>query len=504
MIKSKYIWLLLISLTITACSEDEDATKTPETPPPALNANGIDFSSYVSIGASFTAGYTDGALFKIGQENSFPNILSKQFAKANGGEFKQPLMNDNTGAMVFTTIPVAGYRFVFNGKSPQRLNDLLTEKGAPVPPPTTDAAVNLNSTFNNIGIPGAKSTHLLYDGYGNPSNLLQNPPTANPYFIRMASTTNATILGDAMAKKPTFFTLSEIGGNDVLGYAVSGGDGTDPITPPAGSIGVGFDQTFGYILQALTSGEAKGVVSTVPDITYLPHFTTVPHNPVPMDEATATLVNQAYAEYNGGLKQIQGLGAITEEELKKRTITFSEGQNAVVIVDENLTDLSSYNLPHYRQATSQDLLVLPSSSFIGTLADPSNPLSINGVAIPLADKWVLTPEEQLAIKTATDAYNTTITTLVNANNNLALLDLNAILKQAATTGIVFDNYSLTTNLVTGGLISLDGIHLTSRGYALMANKFLEVIDTKFGSNFIESQTVAKAINYPTNYSVNMP
>ena len=39
----------------------------------------------------------------------------------------------------------------------------------------------------------------------------------------------------------------------------------------------------------LTANGAKGVVANVPYITDLPHFTTVPHNPVPLDAATAGL-----------------------------------------------------------------------------------------------------------------------------------------------------------------------------------------------------------------------
>ncbi len=86
------------------------------------------------------------------------------------------------------------------------------------------------------------------------------------------------------------------------------------------------------------------------------------------------------------------------------------------------------------------------------------------------------------------------------NPNVALVDLNSVLTEAATTGIAFDDFTLTTNLVTGGLVSLDGIHLTGKGYALMANKFLEALDASFGTNFIASGTMAKAVNYPTNYS----
>lgn len=508
---SKYIFLLLVFLITTACSEEDGAVETPTTPPPALDVNGLDFSKFVSLGASFTAGYSDGALFKAGQENSYPSILATQFAKANGGDFKQPLMNDNTGVLLLGTTPITQFRFVFNGKTPQRLNDLLTDKGAPIPTPTTPVIPALTGGFNNMGVPGAKSFHLIAPGYGDPANITTGK--ANPYYARFASSATSTVLADAAAQQATFFTLSEIGGNDVLSYAISGGVGEDrtgdsnpanygpnDITDPAL-----FTNAITAIVNTLATNNAKGVIATVPYITSLPHFTTVPYNPIPLDEATATAVNQAYAQYNTALAQLAATSAITSAEKEKRTINFKAGDNAVVILDEDLTDLTGINpqLVNMRQATANDLFVLPSSSFIGTKADPNNPLSINGVAIPLADKWVLTPEEQLAIKTATDAYNQTIKNITDNNNYIALVDLNAILQQASTTGIVFDNYTLNTKLVTGGLVSLDGIHLTARGYALMANKFLEAIDAKFGSNFVASQTVAKAGNFSVAYPVNL-
>ncbi len=174
-------------------------------------------------------------------------------------------------------------------------------------------------------------------------------------------------------------------------------------------------------------------------------------------------------------------------------------------IDEDLTDLEALNpafagLSKFRQATADDLLVLPSSTFIGTLADPNNPLSVNGVGVALADRWVVTPEEQLAIRTATDAYNSTIEATVASNPNIALVDLKAVLEEASM-GIMFDNYTLNTSLVTGGLISLDGVHLTARGYALMANKIMAAMDAKFGTNFTSATGgLAVAGEYPTNYS----
>ena len=282
--------------------------------------------------------------------------------------------------------------------------------------------------------------------------------------------------------------------------------GNDDITDP----GL-FKIVLNGIVSQLTANGTKGVITNVPSVTSLPHFTTVPYNPIPLDAQTASFLNGAsnYGAYNGGIKQafayLVANNLMTQEkadvEIVKRTISFKASpNNAVVIMDENLTDLTVINpaLLSMRQATKDDLFVLPASLFIGTEAVKDNPQTINGVAIPLADKWVLTPEEQKAIKDATNAYNITIAEVALAKG-LALVDLNAIMTEA-TTGIQFDNYTLTTDLVKGGLVSLDGIHLTARGYALMANKFLEAIDETYKSNFVASKTLARAGDFPTNYS----
>ncbi len=501
----KCFGLLFIFSGLVACEIDEIE---PNLPPeaaalPALQAGSLDFSKYVAVGASFTAGFTDGALFLAGQQYSFPNILSQQFAKAGGGSFTQPLTNDNIGGLLFGGNVIQGTRLFFNGAGPASLPGT----------PTNEITAGTPGPYSNMGVPGAKSFHLLFDGYGNPGNLLTDPATANPFFVRMASGPTATMLGDAMDQNPTFFTLSEIGGNDVLGYATSGGDGSNPITPSAGPAGVGFDATFATLVGALTSGGAKGAVTNVPFITDLPHFTTVPHNPVPLDAATAGAVNQAYAAYNAGLQAVlDGINAglipqaaapnFDQAEVDRRQISFTAGEgNAVVIADETLSNLTGINpaLVSMRQATAEDLLVLPSSSFIGSLDDPNNPLSVNGVAIPLADKWVLLPSEQEAIRDATLAYNATIEAVTTANPNVVLVDLNSVLTEASMSGVKFDNYNMTTDLVFGGLVSLDGIHLTSRGYGLMANKFLEALDAGFGSNFAASGSMAKADDLPIIY-----
>ena len=504
--KIKYIGVLAGLLAFVACNEPEDVDLAEEViveEVPLAIAGSADFSNYVALGNSLTAGFTDGALFKASQELSMPNILASKFASVGGGGFTQPLTSDNFGGLAAGGARIAGPRLVFGGAGPVPIESLI----GPVTVSTDIVLNNPAGPFNNMGVPGAKSFHLLAPGYGNLGNVALG--LANPYFVRMTgSTPDASVLELALGQAPTFFSLW-IGNNDVLGYATTGGDGTNILTPVTGAPGVGFDGSYGALIASLTASGAKGVVANIPNVTSIPHFTTVPHNPVPLDAATAGAVNGAYAPYNGGIQAalgaLAGTGLFTQEEADARMISFEAGaNNAVVIEDETLTDLGAINpafaaLPKIRQATAADLIVLPAASFIGTLAVEGNPLTVNGVAIPLADKWVLLPSEQEEIATATAAYNAIISAAAS-QAGLALVDANSLLDQLANGGITSGQFTLTSNLVTGSAFSLDGVHPTARGYALLANEFMKAIDATYGSNFEASGNFVNVGDYPTNFS----
>jgi len=484
MIKN-FKWLLLVSLTFAACTNDDTATG--DVP---VSAGTADFSKYVSLGNSLTAGYSDGALFKRGQEGSYTNLLAQQFAQVGGGEFKIPFCgDDNLGGLLLGGTPIQGTRLFFNGAAP------VNVPGTPV----TEITNQLTGPFNNMGVPGAKSYHLAAPGYGNVAGVALGQ--ANPYFVRFASSPSTSIIADAAAQNATFFSLW-IGNNDVLGYATSGGAGVNqlgninPATYGANDItdpGV-FANVYSGLVDAMTANGAKGVVANIPYVTTIPYFTTVPYNPVPLDAATAGQLNAGYAAYNGGLAAALNAGLISAEEKAKRTITFQAGNNAVVMVDSYLTSLAALGLPSYRQATSADLMVLTSRSFIGT-AVGGNPQQVNGVSVPLADNWVLSKDEIAEIKVAVDAYNASIKSIAEAKG-LAFVDANAVMSQVFNGGIRYGNYHLTASYVTGGAFSLDGVHPSARGYAFIANKFAEAINAKYGSTFKPLDLAEYPIQFP--------
>lgn len=498
--KNKFIYFAVVAALGFASCEPEFENEISND---SYSAGEADFTSYVALGNSLTAGCIDGTVSKGSQMYSFPNLLAQQFSIVGGGEFTQPDFTvgdpNNVGGLLLGGMPIEDpvthqnlydKRFVFDetDRRPERIQGIITN----------DIAAKQEKAYHNMGVTGAKSTHINLPGYGDLSGVAVG--TANPWYVRHATANNATILGDAMSKNPTFFT-NWVGDMDVLAYATSGGVGStsgpgpNDITPLSDFV-VAYDE----ILNTLTNNgtnNVKGVVFTIPYVTSIPYFTTVPFNPVPIDASTAALLNgpNGYGAYNAGLAQAQSFGLISSTERASRTINFEvSNNNAVVIVDESLTDLSSLGLPSYREATIEDLVVLPASSFIGT-AVGGNPAMINGVSVPLADKWVLTKTEKLAVDVATDAINAHIRSKESAN--IAVADMNVVMKKL-TTGLKVEDGTIYTADYFNGinissvLFSLDGVHPNARGYAVITNEVINVINKHFKSKL----PLYSAANFP--------
>ncbi|WP_321539538.1 G-D-S-L family lipolytic protein [Flavobacterium piscinae] len=377
-------WLLLVAMTMIACSDDDTVVVNETADGLPLTAGSADFSKYVSLGNSLTAGYSDNALFIEGQTNSFPAILASQFALVGGGEFKIPFMNDNVGGLLLGGNLIAGPRLYFNGSGPVPVSEI----------PSTEVSTVLSGPFNNMGVPGAKSYHLVAPGYGNVAGVALGQ--SNPYYVRFASSPSATVLGDAVAQNPTFFSLW-IGNNDVLGYATSGGAGTNqlgnlnPATYGGNDITdpTVFASVYSTILDGLTAGGAKGIVANIPDVTSVPYFTTVPTNPIPgLPSANATSLNQLFGGINAALAGA-GLPARYVTLLADDGNSATVEANPLLIVDESLINISAqitaaltpiYGAPtaaflgnlfgqtrHASNASgSRDYIVLTASGLIGT------------------------------------------------------------------------------------------------------------------------------------------
>ena len=405
----KYLLLIFLFWIIPGCE--------PEIDQPDPQTGEADFTTFAAIGNSLTAGFKDGELFRNGQEHSLANLMAGQLMHVGLSSFSQPLMKDELGF---------GNRLV------------LAEAGGslmPVPAPGNpdpDNSENIFDTegpFHNLGVPGAKVQHLLFQGYG----------TLNPYFGRFAANpATSSVLSDAMALQPTFFSLWA-GNNDILGFATSGGKG-EGITP------VGeFASFYQMLTSQLTQAGAKGVVANIPDITSIPFFTTVPFNALPLTEqAVVDQLNSAYQE--------------------APHISFSLGMNALVAEDNT-------HPAGVRQLEEGELVLLTALAGITQQGW--------GSQVPLPETHYLSGNQVTEVREATTAYNQVIRETAGARG-LAHVDMHQRLQEAGQR-IYIDGIAFDTSFITGGIFSLDGIHLSKRGSAIVANDFIEAINQEFNA-----------------------
>ena len=512
-IRSGFTSCALLLLLASCGSSDDDSDGSG-----ALSSAGseINISTYVAIGDSLTAGFADNALYVSGQLSSYPNIIASAFAEAGGGAFNQPLVNDNLGGLVAGGAPIAapgGAADAF----PTRLV-ILDSTGAPgsqpgttaTPVRTTDIApgqaglVNANGPFNNLGVPGARIIELASPELA-----------ANPYYARFASNPGtSSVISDALGTVPTFFTFWA-GNNDALGFATSGGIGGLGGSDPAGPFNtqditnpVIFGGAFNTLMDTLApeeNADIRGVIANIPAIEDIPFFTTVPSNAIELDAATAEAVSAGFTDYNGGIQAALAGGAISDDEAAARTISYSAGNNGVLILDEGLTDLSSFMLPNLRQATAGDSILLTSLGSIGVQLN-GNPATTVGVSVPLgvvedpaaafnpvslfspavvtaADAAVLTAPELELLASNISAYNAIIDERVAGDSRLALYDAAADLADLSDEdGLSFGTGSISSEFVFGGGFSLDGVHPTATGYAVIANGFIDAMNDEFNAS----------------------
>ncbi len=496
---TKYLLITAVGCALAAC--DTHITDAVDDFEPS--AGDADFSTFVVVGDSLSAGYKDGALYEQGQINSYPAILEQQFATVGGGVFKQPLRSSvATGS--FIGIPTMGLGSVADRlvvvAGPSASQPLAPATIAPTVATPLEglAGPALTGPFNNFGVPAAKSFHLTLNTYGDPAQL---GVSANPFFVRFASAANATMIGDAALRVPTFFILW-IGNNDILLNALAGmpgaanptfGTGSFDVTPTAT-----FDAVYPGLVAALKTPTNKGILGNIPRVTDIPNFTTVPYNAIPLDATDAATLNaQLAAGYDLALNAAIGTLGLTMEEADRRRVSFQEGQNPILINDETLLDISPVLagplaplalLGQARPATQDDLILLAASAKLGVEDPMGGPggtggtLAVWGVTQPLLDSDVLIKPEVVALDAVRAAYNARIKAEADADPDILLFDAAALLETLNATGLSYGSGGISSTFIRGGGFSLDGVHPTARGNAVIANQMMKLIDNGFGAN----------------------
>lgn len=210
-----------------------------------------DFTRYVAIGDSLTAGYSNDSLLIAHQQFSYPAVIARQ---TGAPDFQQPLISE-------PGIP-AELILVSLLPSPQ-LARKSTGNGAPL-------NLGLPRPYNNLGIPGARVRDIL--------NQVGASAGANPFY-QLVLRGQGSAVDQALAFRPTFITIWA-GNNDVLAAVTSG-------SPAALTPIDQFTTDYRTLLDRLVAGAptAGMVAALVPDVTAIPFATTIP--PILVNPATS-------------------------------------------------------------------------------------------------------------------------------------------------------------------------------------------------------------------------
>jgi lysophospholipase L1-like esterase len=173
----------------------------------------------------------------------------------------------------------------------------------------------------------------------------------------------------------------------------------------------------------------------------------------------------------------------------KALITLLTSSTVAHLVIANILDVTQ--VPYLQPAAlvlagASQQTGLPTSVLSGLLGivpgDYVNPTGLAEIPLilggkqkgPIDDAGVLTAAEAVTVQAQVTAFNQVIAAQAQAAG-ATLVDINALFKQLTTSGITINGYTGTAGFL-GGFFSLDGIHPTNTGYAVVANKFIDTMN----------------------------
>ncbi len=447
---------MVVALTyFNACSVDYPSTSSPDFGRITTSGD-ADFSKFVVVGNSLTAGFQSGGMARTFQLNSYGAVIARQLgmdsAGKMGSEFEQPLFADPGTPGTLTL------RVTSSGPSPTGVTGAVTNP----------LNLALARPYDNIAVPGS----FVWD-FTHATGSTNNTSWSQTRFGSQNALFDPILRGlgtqyqQVKALAPSFVIWWE-GHNDILGYATSGagirGDfqaaavaGYTPVNasdPLAGTFGYNFNDGFNASMDSLASIGAGVITGNIPYVTDIPFFTTVfPSSSVP--------------DTNGHPWYL-----ITNPSTGAKTRLY------------------------YQESTTPDsimYLLLPVSSLLGSTSaaigdlNGATPYGLHPLD-PIQGRYTLTINEVANIRTIIDSYNASIAAAA-AEHGYTVVDFNHIFSDIkAVSGSAGAGYSIgsgikvKTDFISGGLFSLDGVHPSALGYAFVANEYIKAINAHFGSN----------------------
>ncbi len=425
----KYSFIFIISglILLTGCNLQE-----PEIRETTLSNNEkLLFSRLMAVGDNIVAGYQNAALTEKHQKRGFVALLAQQ---GQTPDFMQPLLGyPGLGSESYSGYGTLELRYLDNPNTPNTVNpdpQIYAVPFADYPdfdpvsmPYVSEEVMTYPLPYNNLGIPGIVMEDIL-------SGKTKLKSKSHSGMIDLVLRNSANPLGELPAfQQAKLFVPSLMicwaGMYDVLGYAQYTGNAQIKLSAPTSA--ERFQEKYAALMDSLLSTNAVVVAGNVPDILDMPYFNLVPS--VVID----TVTNAPYLNDQGNPVPLLGV--------EEGSRVLFPGKNA---------EKAGYGIPE-------------------------GILNGNGQDIP-AD-MVLDTSEIALVREAIENYNAIIDT-VCSNRHIPVVDMYSMFKELKT-GISESGMVFTDAYISGGFYSLDGIHPSDLGNALIANEWLRTINDSF-------------------------
>jgi hypothetical protein len=431
----------------------------------------INTDKIIAVGDGFLGGAMDGALYTNGQNNSVASIIVSQLRKIKETEFNKAEINTENGYNFYESTGDKTYgKWIYRFLSPgaeepvRRLTD-----GEPV-----SAFQGNKNDLHDLTIPMFKIKNLNE----------KIPNEINPYISRIYEP-DTDIFSQITGKSPTLVLLW-LGINDYLRYAINGATNEEMLVQLSE-----FQENFQTLIhQLLQYSDAKIVMGNFIPIIDLPYFYVYQYNYIRLPNAERAAAQARYSNYNNGVANYN-VGKPMNEW--RQMISFEDNGStlypqAIVVDDPQMTPAfypDGTLMENFRQLNKNEMALLSIT--------PQMIQDGYGSIIPLPDKYYLSEKQIEKINERINAFNSTISLMVQNNQDrMVLADVKSEIAGITPTGrmdswgfresedVIYANgVPVEARLEQYSIFSLDGIHLNQRGNAWAANIFLNAVNLGF-------------------------
>lgn len=472
-----FLLVLLTTLGLSNCKYNPTEVDIEEETLPS----DMDFSKFYVIGDQFASGYMDGAVYRNGQQFSFPrlvatkidsvlgesNFVQPEVTSKNGYNLENPISNDGILGRFELEYPSSKYIYPF--RNPVKGEEVL-------------ASVFPLEDVRDFSFPGLHTY-----------NASDRDQLVGNLFYDRAFNQPISPLDQLIDNNPGVVLVS-FGMENLISYSYNGASGDEnPLLATISAADLQLPQDYETTLtnvvdRILSETSADVLITNLYNPLSAPFFQEMDWA-FEVDIYPSSYIGNLIGFYNEFNTNVFNYNQI-ENDLpiadRRKIIDFDvmdwplvEPRNRARVIRDEYTPTVFLNdgteIPNIRMLIDGELIPYRLVNQISTET------SFAGET-PLEDNEALVKREIEIIENRLLEYNNTITNLVNGNDRIKLVDIKSLIEAIEEEEYTVEGVTYTMGFDRYSIFSADGYSLNPRGNAVIAKEIILTINREYGTN----------------------